>query len=137
MTIASHLVLEGVRWRDGIPYSQGLAGAARHLCGGPGRRRPATRPREASRVAAEAPSDLRIQASLTAASGGFPHRGHRQDGRAPRRPPRRRLLRQRERAWPSSADDRAAAGEFPANAPLTAASQLAFYALRVLAWKEY
>jgi hypothetical protein len=34
-------------------------------------------------------------------------------------------------------DERAAAGEFPENAPLTAAPQLAFFSLKVLAWKEY
>lgn len=135
VTIASHLVLEGVRWRDGIPYSKDsraqlvVYAAGRDVVSGdpaPG----------GIRVAAEAPSDLRIQASLTAASGGFRIEG------AGKTVELLGALHADAYAGNGNAlsvvsDDRAAAGEFPGNAPLTASSQLAFYSLRVLAWKEY
>jgi len=135
VTIASHLVLEGVRWRNGIPYSKDsraqlvVYAAGRDVVSGdpaPG----------GIRVAGEAPSDLRIQASLTAASGGFRIEGSDKTVEL--------LGALHADAYSGNgnalaiiSDDRAAAGEFPENAPLTAACQLAFYSLRVLAWKEY
>jgi hypothetical protein len=87
-------------------------------------------------VAEGAPADLEIQGSLTAASGGFRIDG---EGKAVE------LLgalhadsfESNGNALTLYRDDRAAAGEFPANAPLAASPQLAVYALEVLAWKEY
>ena len=135
VTIASHLVLEGVRWQDGVPYSKDsdaqlvVYAAGQDVVSG-----------EATgggiAVAEGAPEDLKLQASLTAASGGFLIEGAGKsvellgalhagayDGNG------NRLALYR--------DDRAAAGEFARNAPLTAEPRLAFYSLRVLTWREY
>ena len=135
VTIASHLILEGVRWQDGIPYSKDteaqlvVYSAGQDVITG-----------EATdggiAVAGGAPDDLKLQASLTAASGGFLIEGAEKavellgalhtdayDGNG------NRLTLYR--------DDRAAAGKFPRNAPLTAEPRLAVYSLKVLSWKEY
>jgi hypothetical protein len=135
VTITSHLVLEGVRWQDGIPYAKGseaqlvIYAAGRDIVSG-----------EATgggiAVAEGAPSDLKIQASLTAASGGFSIEGA---GKAVEL-----LGALQTDAYDGNGntlsivrDDRAAAGEFPANAPLTTAPQISFYSLKVLSWQEY
>ncbi len=135
ITISSHLILQGVRWQDGVPYvkdsaaqliiySSGhdvVSGAA--LDGG-------------IAVGAGAPSDLKLQASLTTASGGFTIEGAGKavqllgalhaDGYAGNGNTLSVVL-----------DERAAAGEFPENAPVTAAPRLAITSLKVLSWKEY
>ena len=135
VTIASHLILEGVRWQDGVPYSResqsqlviysaGQDVVSGETTGG------------GIQVAGDAPGDLKLQASLTAASGGFRIEGTGKSvellgalhadaygGNG------NRLVLYR--------DDRTAAAEFPRNAPLTAEPQLAFYGLKVLVWKEY
>jgi hypothetical protein len=135
VTIASHLILEGVRWQDGVPYSRDseaqlvIYATGQDIASG-----------EATaggiEVGANAPDGLKVQASLTAASGGFRIDGTEKsveivgalhaDAYAGNG---NRLVLYR--------DDRAAAGEFPGNAPLTAEPQLAVYSLKVLAWKEY
>ena len=135
VTIASHLIQEGVRWQDGVPYAKGseaqlvIYAAGRDIVTG-----------EAAAggiaVAAGAPADLKVQASLTAAAGGFAIEGRQRtvellgalhadayDGNGSR------LVLYR--------DDRAAAGDLPANSPLAAEPHLAIYALKVLAWREY
>jgi hypothetical protein len=135
VTIASHLILEGVRWRDGIPYSKDTQ--AQLVIYAAGRDIVTGMPAAGGIAVAEgAPDDLKLQASLTAAAGGFRIEGA---GKTVE------LLGALQadaysgngNALVLAADDRAAAGEFAANAPLTASVQLAFYALRVLAWKEY
>lgn len=135
VTIASHLILEGVRWQDGVPYSRDseaqlmIYAAGRDIATG-----------EATTggiaVAAAAPAGLKVQASLTAASGGFRIEG---EGRTIEL-----LGALQADAYAGNGnrlvlyrDDRTAAGELPQNSPLTADSYLAFYALKVLAWKEY
>jgi hypothetical protein len=135
VTIASHLILEGVRWQDGVPYSKDseaqlvIYAAGRDIASG-----------EAAAggiaVAAGGPGDLKVQASLTAAAGGFRIEGEGrtvellgglQTGAYEGNGNRLVLYR----------DDRAAAGGLPENSPLTAEPQLAFFALKVLAWREY
>ena len=135
VTISSHLILEGVRWQDGIPYSKDskaqlvIFAAGQDVVSG-------ETTGGGIAVAAGAPGDLKLQASLTAASGGFGIEGSGKsvellgalhaddyDGNG------NRLALYR--------DDRAESGEFPRNAPLTSGPQLAFYSLRVLTWKEY
>lgn len=135
VAIASHLVLEGVRWRDGIPYAKDTR--AQLVIYSAGREVATGQAVEGGIVvAAGAPSDLRVQATLTAASGGFRVEGsgktvevmgalhadaYSSNGNALR----------------LAADDRAAGGRLPDRSPLTATSQLAFNALRILAWREY
>lgn len=135
VTISSHLVLEGVRWQDGVPYAKGteaqlvIHSAGRDLVSG-------AAVEGGLEVAEGAPADLKLQASLTAASGGFRIEGEAKgiellgslhadayDGN--------------ESALAVFRDDRAAAGVFPRNSPLTDSSYLALYALKVLAWSEY
>jgi hypothetical protein len=135
VTISSDLILEGVRWQDGVPYAKDTSAqlviyaAGQDLASGASVEGGVT-------VAAGAPADIKIQASLTAGSGGFRIGG---DGKTVE------LLgalhadsfEGNGNALALVRDDRAAAGIFPANAPLTASPQLAVFSLRVLAWKEY
>jgi len=135
VTISSHLILQGVRWQDGVPYLKGseaqlvIYSAGRDVVSG-----------EAVdggiAVGESAPADLKLQASITAAAGGFAIEGagknieilgalHADD------------FRGNGNALAIVRDERAAAGVFPENAPLTATPQLAFFSLKVLAWKEY
>ena len=135
VTIASHLVLEGVRWQDGVPYSKNSEAQLVIYAAGQDAVSGAKAGGEIH-VAEGAPDELKLQASLTAASGGFHIEGTGKsiellgaihaDAYAGNG---NRLALYR--------DDRAAAGMFPANAPLTAEPQLAFFSLRVLTWKEY
>ena len=135
VTIASHLILEGVRWQNGVPYAKNstaqlvIYASGQDIVSGeatPGR----------IAVAADAPDSLKVQATLTAAGSGFEIEGagksvelmgglqaggYRGNGSG------LTLFR----------DERAAAGEFPAHGPATADPQLAVYSLRALAWKEY
>jgi Tfp pilus assembly protein PilX len=136
VTIASHLVLEGVRWQDGIPYAKGseaqlvIYASGRDIVTG-----------EAAEcagiaVAAGAPDDLKIQASLTAAGGGFAIEG---TGKSVE------LLGALQAAAYNGqgnelvlfADDRIDGGGLPRNGPLTSAPFLAAYSLKPLTWKEY
>ncbi len=135
VTIASHLILEGVRWQDGVPYSRNSE--ARLVIYATGQDVASGEATSGGiEVGANAPDGLKVQASLTASAGGFAIEGagksveilgalHADDyaGNG------NRLVLYR--------DDRAAAGDLPGNAPLTAEPQLAVYALKVLAWKEY
>jgi len=135
ITISTHLVLEGVRWRDGIPYSRGseaqlvIYAAGRDVVTGQ-----ATSGGIA--VAAGAPADLKLQASLTAATGGF-----RIDGQGKSVELVGALHADAYEGGDNQLtlfrDDRAEDGLFPRNAPATAEAHLAVYALKVLAWREY
>ncbi len=135
VTIASHLILEGVRWQDGIPYSKGSEAQLVIYSGG----HDVITGEAASggiAVAGEAPNDLKLQASLTAASGGFLIEGTGKSVEL--------LGALHADAYTGNGnrlalyrDDRAVAGEFPRNAPLTTEPRLAFTSLRVLSWKEY
>jgi hypothetical protein len=135
VTIATHLVLEGVRWQNGVPYSKDseaqlvIYSAGKDVVSGGS-------VGGGIAVAEGAPSDLKIQASLTAASGGFEVGGMGKNVEL--------LGALHADAYAGNGntlevvrDDRAAAGKLPANAPLTAASQLTFCSLKVLSWKEY
>jgi hypothetical protein len=136
VTIASHLILEGVRWQNGVPYAKGseaqleIYASGRDILTG-----------EAAEgagivVAADAPADLKIQASLTSAGGGFVIEG---TGRSVE------LLGGLHAAAYDGrgnelvlyGDDRAADAALPRNGPLTAGSFLAAYSLKPLTWKEY
>lgn len=135
ITISSHLILQGVRWQDGVPYVKDsraqlvIYSAGRDIVSG-----------EAVEggiaVGEEAPTDLKLQASLTAAAGGFAIEGSGKDVQV--------LGALHADGYVGNGntlaiarDERAMAGEFPENAPLTAAPQLAFISLKVLVWKEY
>ncbi len=135
VTISSHLILEGVRWQDGIPYSKDSEAQLVIYAAG---RDAVTGERTEGGIAVdgEAPDGLKLQASLTAASGGFRIEGEAKSVEL--------LGALHADAYAGNGsrltlyrDDRTAAGEFPRHAPLTAEPQLAVYALKVLSWKEY
>lgn len=135
VTISSHLILEGVRRQDGIPYSKDSEAQLVIWAAG---RDAVTGERTEGGIAVdgEAPDGLKLQASLTAASGGF-----RIEGEA-RSVELLGALHADAYAGNGSRltlyrDDRAEDGEFPRYAPLTAEPHLAVYALKVLSWKEY
>jgi hypothetical protein len=135
VTIASHLVLEGVRWQNGIPYAKGseaqlvIYASGRDIISGDAAA-------GGIAVAAGAPGDLKIQASLTAAGSGFAIEG------AGKSVELLGALHAAAYAGNGSEltlyrDDRAAEGAFPRNGPAAAEPQLAVYSLKALAWKEY
>ena len=87
-------------------------------------------------VSGGAPDDLKLQASLTSASGGFRLDGTGKSVEV--------LGALHTDAYQGNGnrlalyrDDRAGDGVFPGHAPLTAEPRLAFYSLKVLSWKEY
>jgi hypothetical protein len=135
VTISSHLILQGVRWQDGVPYAKDsqaqlvIYSGGRDVVSGEARDGGVA-------VAAEAPADLKLQASITAASGGFTIEGAGKEVQV------LGALHANDFSGNGNTlaivrDERAAAGEFPENAPLTATPQLAFFSLKVLVWKEY
>jgi hypothetical protein len=135
VTISSHLVLQGVRWQDGVPYVKDsradlvIYSAGQDVITGEARDGGVA-------IAAGAPAGLKLQASITAATGEFMIEGSGKDVE---------LLGALHAAGfdgngntlAIARDERRMAGEFPENAPLTAAPQLAFFALKVLVWTEY
>jgi len=134
ITLSSHLILQGVRWQDGVPYvkdSQAqlvIFSAGRDVVSG-------EELDGGIAVGEAAPSDLKLQASITAA-GGFAIEGSGKDVQV------LGALHANDYSGNGNTlaivrDERAMAGEFPENAPLTAAPQLAFFSLKVLVWKEY
>jgi hypothetical protein len=135
ITLSSHLILQGVRWQDGIPYAKGskaqlvIYSSGRDIVSG-----------EALgggiAVGDAAPGGLMVQASLTAAEGGFTIEGSGKEVQV--------LGALHAAGYAGNGnklaivrDDRAADGAFAENAPRTAAPQLAVVSLKVLAWKEY
>ncbi len=135
VTLSSHLILQGVRWQDGVPYVKDsraqlvIYSSGRDIVSG-----------EAVEggiaVGEEAPADLKLQASLTAAAGGFTIGGTGKEVQV------LGALHANDYSGNGNTlaiarDERALAGEYPENAPLTATPQLAFFSLKVLAWKEY
>jgi hypothetical protein len=135
VTISSHLVLDGVRWQDGIPYAKGseaqlvIQAAGQDLVSG-------AAVEGGIAVAADGPAELKLQASLTSASGGFRIEG---DGRSVEL-----LGALHADSFDGNGntlsvyrDDRAGRGVFPENSALTASAHVAVFSLRVLAWLEY
>lgn len=135
VVLSSHLILQDVAWRAGIPVvkeSQSqvvIFSSGRDLQTGEAANGGVT-------VAADAPAALKIHASLTAGGGGFEIAGtgktvevmgglqaadYRGNGNALRIAPEARM----------------AGGFLPADSPLTAAPQLSVISLRILAWREY
>jgi len=135
VTISSHLVLQGVRWQDGVPYAKDSR--AELVVISTGRDAVSGETREGGvAVAAGAPDDLKLQASITAAAGGFSIGGPGKDVEL------LGALHATGYEGNGSAlaivrDERAAAGVLPENAPLMAEPRLAVVSLKVLAWKEY
>ena len=135
VTISSHLILQGVRWQDGVPYVKDSQ--AQLVIYSAGRDVVSGETLDGGIAVGEgAPSDLKLQASLTAASGGFSIEGAGKEVQL------LGALHAAGYAGNGNAlaivrDERAAAGVFPENAPSTAEPQLAFTSLKVLVWKEY
>lgn len=135
ITLSSHLVLQGVRWQDGLPYVKDskaqlvIYAAGRDVISGEARDGGIS-------VAAGAPDDLKLQGSLTAASGGFTIEGTGKDVQV------LGALHADDydgggNTLALARDERAAAGEFPDSSPRTASPFLAFISLKVLSWLEH
>ena len=135
VTISSHLILQGVRWQDGVPYVKDSR--AQLVIFSAGRDVVSGEPLGGGiAIGEEAPPDLKLQASITAASGGFTIEGLGKDVQI------LGALHANDFSGNGNTlaivrDERTAAGEFPGNAPVTAAPRLAFFSLKVLVWKEY
>jgi len=135
VTISSHLILQGVRWQDGVPYAKDSR-ADLVICS-TGRDAASGEAREGGvAVAAGAPDGLKLQASITAASGGFSIEGPGKEVEL--------LGALHASGYEGNGstlavvrDERVAAGVFPEHAPLTAEPRLALVSIKVLAWQEY
>jgi hypothetical protein len=134
VTIASHLILQGVRWQGGIPYLKGskaqlvIFAAGSDIVSGEATGGGIT-------VAGSAPEGLKLQASLTAA-GGFAIQGTAKSVELVG------ALHAASYAGNGNGltlyrDDRTAAGEWPANGPSTSGTQVAVVGFSVLSWVEY
>ncbi len=135
VTIASHLILEGVRWQNGIPYAKDSE--AQLVIYASGRDVVSGAATAGGIVLADgAPDDLKLQASLTAAGGGFAIEGSGKSVEL------MGALQASSYAGNGNGltlyrDDRAAAGDLAANGPVAAEAQLAVSGLKVLSWREY
>ena len=135
VTLSSHLILQGARWQEGIPYIK--ESQSQVVIFSTGRDLLTQAALEGGIVVdAAAPDGLKLQASLTAGGSGFEiggrgktvevlgalhAAGYEGNGNALRLAP----------------DERFAAGENGGNAPVTAAPCLAVYSLKVLSWREH
>jgi hypothetical protein len=134
ITLSSHLILQGARWQEGIPYikdSQSqliIFATGRDVLSGAEREGKIA-------VGAGAPEDLKVHASLTSGNGEFEisgsgktvevlgavhASGYSGNGNSLRIAP----------------DERFAAGDLCENAPVMPIPRLSVYSLKVLAWRE-
>jgi hypothetical protein len=135
VTISSHLILEGVNWRDGIPYVKGsqaqliIYAAGYDLVSGEARE-------GGIATAADAPEALKVQAELTAAWGRFEVEGRGAEVEVAGSI-QAADYEGHGNALRVIADSRWSEAASSDGLPLTQASFLAACALRPLNWKEY
>lgn len=135
VTISSHLILEGVKWQDAIPYVKGsqaqliIYAAGYDLVSGEAREGAVT-------TSEDAPETLKVQAALTAARGGFEVKG-----RGVKVEVAGSIQAADYEGHGNSlsvvADPRWSEAESSDGLPLTQAAFLAACKLRPLNWKEY
>jgi hypothetical protein len=134
ITLSSHLILQGARWQEGIPYVK--ESQSQVVIFSTGRDLLSRAELEGGiAVDAAAPDGLKLQASLTAGGKGFEiggrgkavevlgalhAAGYEGNGNALR----------------LAVDERFAAGGNGGNVPLTAVPRLAVYSLKILSWRE-
>jgi hypothetical protein len=134
VTLSSHLILQGVRWQDGIPYIK--ESQSQVVIFSTGRDFLSQADLEGGiEVAASAPDELKLQASLTAGRGGF------EIGGAGKTVEVLGALHATDYAGNGNSlrlvpDERLRAGELSENAPVTASPRLSVYSLKVLNWSE-
>jgi hypothetical protein len=135
ITLSSHLVLQGVRWQDGIPYLK--ESQSQLVIFSTGRDLLSQAELEGGIAVSEgAPDDLKLHASLTAAGADFKIEGsgktveilgalhaagYAGNGNALR----------------LAADERFASGELGGNGPVAATPLFSVYSLKVIGWKEH
>lgn len=135
VTLTSHLILQGVRWQEGVPYikdsqSQVVIFSTGHDL--------LTQSDAGGGIAVDAgaPDELKVQASLTVASGRVEIGGVGKTVEvlgavhAPDYAGNGNALR-------IVVDERAAAGNLGENAPVTASPRLCLYSLKVVSWREH
>jgi hypothetical protein len=134
ITLTSHLILQGVRWQEAIPYIKDSQ--SQLVIFSTGRDVLSGEERDGSiAVGADAPDGLRLHASLTAGNGEFEIAGSGKTievlgaVHAAAYSGRGNSLR-------IAPDERFAAGDFCENAPVTAAPRFSVYSLKILAWRE-
>jgi hypothetical protein len=135
ISLSSHLILQGVRWQEGVPYIK--ESQSQLVIFSTGRDFLSQAEVEGGiAVDAGAPEELKLHASLTSGNAGFEiggsgktveilgalhAAGYDGNGNSLRVAP----------------DERLAAGELGDNAPVTATPLLSVYSLKVLAWREH
>jgi hypothetical protein len=135
ITLSSHLILQGARWQDGIPYVKDSV--SQLIIFSTGQDMVTGEQRDGGiAVAEEAPDGLKVHASLSSGGGDFEivgtgktveilgalhAAGFLGNGNSLRIAP----------------DERFAAGELCENAPLATEPRFSIYSLKVLSWREY
>jgi hypothetical protein len=135
ITLSSHLILQGVRWQEGIPYIK--ESQSQLVIFSTGRDFLSQAELEGGvAVDSGAPDSLKLHASLTSGSRSFEIGGsgktveilgalhaddYKGNGNSLRVVP----------------DERLAAGDLSTDAPVTATPQFCVYSLRITAWKEH
>jgi hypothetical protein len=135
ITLSSHLILQGARWQEGIPYVKESQSQLVIFSTG---RDFVSQAELDGRIAVDggAPDELKVQASLTAGNGDFEiggsgktvevlgalhAAGYKGNGNSLRIAP----------------DERLAGGGTSDDVPLTAEPRLSVYSFKVLTWKEH
>jgi hypothetical protein len=135
ITLSSHLILQGVRWQDGVPYIK--ESQSQVVIFSTGQDFLSQAELEGGIAVDEgAPDGLKLHASLTAGNGDFEiggsgktveilgalhAAGYKGNGNSLRLAP----------------DERLTAGELSENAPVTVSPRFCVYSLKVLAWREH
>jgi hypothetical protein len=135
ITLTSHLILQNVHWQEGFPIIKDQT--SQLILFSTGKDVVSGEEREGGiEISREAPSDMRIQASLTAAAGGFEISGFDKDVE---------ILGGLQtvdylgngNSLTILSDERISNGILPENTPLTAGPWVAAIALKIESWKEY
>ncbi len=135
ITLSSHLILQNVRWQEGLPYIKDaqsqivIFSTGRDFVGGIGRE-------GGIEVDASAPSIMKVHASLTVAKGGFGIAGEGKYIELLGGLQAMDLVTNGN-ALAIVPDERTASGILPENVPGTAAPQVSIVSFRVLSWNEY
>jgi len=135
ITLSSHLIMEGARWQEGIPYVK--ESQSQLVIFSTGRDFVSQEETEGGIAVGEgAPDDLKIQASVTSGGGDFEIQGsgktveilgalhaagYKGNGNSLR----------------LAADERLAGGGGSGDVPLTTEPKLTVYSLKILTWKEH
>ncbi len=135
ITLTSHLILQNVRWQNGVPYIKDTQSQVVIYAAGRDFQTGGTRDGSIT-VDAGAPDGLKLQASLTAGDGGFTIEGSGKSAQIMGALHAGDFIGNGN-SLELVSDERIAAGLFPENSPMTSSPMLSVYSLKILSWQEY